>query len=373
MSSTETRDIHHLDMSDTSDTFEEINLETITIADDLRIHSVPDNDTTQTRDELFANLQISLDHRPGNHTLTVKVDTGAQGNILPTRLYKQIYPEKMDEAGHPHRSELTQRQTTLPAYNGTPIPQYGCVSFLCRYGVGEWNTTAFYVVDTESPAILGLPSSKKMKLVSVNCAMTQNGLGPIKDKYDLQARFPDRFTGIGKFPGTFHITLQQDARPVVHPPRKLPIHLKDELEEKLHRMEKIGVIKKVTDPTDWVSSLAVSRKSNGQLRVCFDPKDLNRATICTHHKVPTLEELTHKLHGAQVMSKLDARHGYWSVVLDEDSSFLTTFNSLFGRFRYLRLPFGLNVSQDILQLKMDMILEKCPGTIGIADDIVWQQ
>ena len=60
------RDIHHLDVSDTSDTFEELNLETIIIADDLRIHSVPDNDTTQMRDELFANLQISLDHRPGN-------------------------------------------------------------------------------------------------------------------------------------------------------------------------------------------------------------------------------------------------------------------------------------------------------------------
>ena len=49
--------------------------------------------------------------------------------------------------------------------------------------------------------------------------------------------------------------------------------------------------------------------------------------------------------------------------------YLTTFNSPFGRFRFTRLPFGLCVSQDIFQQKMDFVLEKCPGTVGIADDI----
>ena len=68
--------------------------------------------------------------------------------------------------------------------------------------------------------------------------------------------------------------------------------------------------------------------------------------------------------GSTVFSKLDARHGYWSVVLDEESPYLTTFNSPFGRFRFTRLPF----SQGIFQQKMDFILE-CPGRAGIADDI----
>ena len=47
----------------------------------------------------------------------------------------------------------------------------------------------------------------------------------------------------------------------------------------------------------------------------------------------------------------------------------TTFNSLFGRYRFLRLPFGLNLSQDVFQERMDQILEQCPGTISIADDV----
>ena len=101
----------------------------------------------------------------------------------------------------------------------------------------------------------------------------------------------------------------------------------------------------------------------------MDPKDLNKAMKRTNHKTPTLEEITHKFSGAQVFSKLDARHGYWSIMLDEESSYLTTFNSPFGRYRFLRLAFGLKVSQDIFQEKMDMILEQCPGTLGIADDV----
>ena len=62
-------------------------------------------------------------------------------------------------------------------------------------------------------------------------------------------------------------------------------------------------------------------------------------------------------------------HGYWSIVLDEESSLLTTFNSPFGRYCFLHLPFGLVCSQDIFQKKMDQSLKECPGCIGITDDI----
>ena len=50
------------------------------------------------------------------------------------------------------------------------------------------------------------------------------------------------------------------------------------------------------------------------------------------------------------------------------SPLLTTFNSLFSRYRF-RLPFRLNLSKDVFQERMDRILEYCPGTIVIADDV----
>lgn len=82
-----------------------------------------------------------------------------------------------------------------------------------------------------------------------------------------------------------------------------------------------------------------------------------------------MEEISHRLAGAKHFSKLDAKHGYWAIQLDEESSLLTCFNTPVGRYRYLRCPFGLKMSQDIFQQKMDQILETRKGAIGISDDI----
>ena len=88
-----------------------------------------------------------------------------------------------------------------------------------------------------------------------------------------------------------------------------------------------------------------------------------------HHKMPTVEVVTHKFTNLHYFTKLDAHHGYWSIVLNEELSLLTTFNSPFGRYCFLHLPFGLVWSQDIFQKKMDQFLKECPGCIRIADVI----
>ena len=145
--------------------------------------------------------------------------------------------------------------------------------------------------------------------------------------------------------------------------------MKEEVKSELDKMTQQGIIKKVDEPTDWVSSLVYSRKSNGQLRICLDTKDLNKAIKRNHYRTPTLEEITHNLTGAKFLSKMDAKNIYWSVKLDKESQVLTTYNSPFGRFCFVRMPFGLRMSQDLFQQRMDKIRERCPGTIGIADDV----
>ena len=85
--------------------------------------------------------------------------------------------------------------------------------------------------------------------------------------------------------------------------------------------------------------------------------------------MPTVEEVAHKFVHSCYFTKLDAHHGYWSIILDQEPSLLMTFNSLFERYPFLQLPFGLVCSQDIFQKKMDQILEECQGCIRITDDI----
>ena len=60
-------------------------------------------------------------------------------------------------------------------------------------------------------------------------------------------------------------------------------------------MESQGIIRKVSQPTEWVNSIVYIRKKNGKLRLCLDPKDLNRAIMRCHYKTHTMEELVRKL------------------------------------------------------------------------------
>ena len=89
-------------------------------------------------------------------------------------------------------------------------------------------------------------------------------------------------------------------------------------------MQDIGVIEKVNGPTDWVSSIVIVGKPNGDVRICLDPKKLNDAIIREYHYTQKLEEVLSQVSDAKVFNKLDARSGYWNVVLDEESKFLRT-------------------------------------------------
>ena len=77
-----------------------------------------------------------------------------------------------------------------------------------------------------------------------------------------------------------------------------------------------------------------------------------------------------RLHGAKVFSVLDVRSGLWHVRLDEPSSYLTTFNTPFGRYRWKRLPFGICSAPEIFQRKMHQPIEGLSGVEVVADDFV---
>jgi len=84
----------------------------------------------------------------------------------------------------------------------------------------------------------------------------------------------------------------------------------------------------------------------------------------------TLDDILPQLSGAKYFTKLDARSGYWAIKLSRDSSYLTTFNTPYGRYRFLRLPFGLKSSQDEFQRQIDESFEGLSGIVSICDDIL---
>ena len=359
-----------------------------------------DNISSQQYNEAYTVIKLPAStSSKGTTSVHVKIDTGSGGNILPLHLFQQLHQKQTSPDGLP--IGLDPIQTKLTAYNGCPIPLYRIL-----HGPILWqpNTPGAqphmihsyrYIADTPGPALLGLLACEKLAVVQVNCTVktTQpkrslTGSTPtqaaraakppvvrttkskcIKSTDDLMREFPDRFNGIGDFLGEYKIQLCPDAHPVIHTPRKCPIALRPKVKEHLEKMEVLGVITHVDQPTDSVSSITYVQKANSELCLHLDLCDLNIAICHDHHKMPTVEDVAHKFANLHYFTKLDACHGYCSIVLDEESSLLTTFNSPFGRYCFLCLPFGLVCSQDIFQKKMDQFLEECPGCIRIANDI----
>ena len=350
--------IHYLSANSDSDA-ESLNIQPI-------IHSIQ-----------AEQLQATLKVHGKKAKLITQVDTGAEANILPTRCFKQLFPEQTNLS---QCTLLAPTQNRLLTYDGTYIPHHGVCKLTCSPDSQHWHELDFYVCDSTGPIIIGLKDSRRLDLISISphvritvSVIQGSKHEPIVDSKSLTSRYPDRFCGQGKFPHTAKLQLKPDATPVVHAPRRCPVHLKNEIEQTLQDMEDKGIIEKIPQgqPTEWLSSLAYARKSSGKLRVCLDPRDLNKNLKRTYHRAMTVEEITHKLADATVLSKLDAKDGYWSIQLDTDSSLLTAFSSPSSnqRYKFNRLPFGLCVAQDLFQEAMDKITSELNGVISIADDI----
>ena len=150
----------------------------------------------------------------------------------------------------------------------------------------------------------------------------------------------------------------------------MPVALRDRLKKTLDLLVEQDILAPVTEPTPWISSMVAVPKSDGRLRICLDPKDLNQAIQREHYPLPTIEEIATRLHGAKVFTVLDVRNGFWHVPLDQESSLLTTFNTPFGRYRWKRMPFGISFAPEVFQRRMHEVIEGLEGVEVVADDFV---
>ena len=86
--------------------------------------------------------------------------------------------------------------------------------------------------------------------------------------------------------------------------------------------------------------------------------------------MPTIEEVVTRLAQAKKFMVVDAKDGFWQKRLDTESSFKTTFNTPFGRYRWQRIPFGMNSVPEVWQCTMHKFLEKLEGVEVIADNFL---
>ena len=190
---------------------------------------------------------------------------------------------------------------------------------------------------------------------------------PTTKEYILH-EYADVFKGVGTLPGgPYHIKLKDSYKPVKHPPRSVSLGMQSAYKSELDRLVKEGIITEVHEHTEWINSIVPVMKEDSSLRLCLDPKDLNKAIERNQWYARTLDDILPELAQSKYFTVKDATSGFWHVLLDFRSSLLTIFN---GKYRWLRIPFGLKVSGDVFQERLDRVLRLVPGILRIADDIV---
>lgn len=110
--------------------------------------------------------------------------------------------------------------------------------------------------------------------------------------------------------------------------------------------------------------MVVVQKQNSKPRVCIDPKPLNNALKRSHFPLATIADVLPDMSKVKVFTFCDFRNGFWHVMLAGESSYLITFATPFGRYRW---PMG--PAPEAFQRKLTLALDRLPGLYIIADDM----
>ena len=211
--------------------------------------------------------------------------------------------------------------------------------------------------------------------VAVHYSTTDSIVPLVTSKEQILSNYPDVFEGIGRFPGLpYHIQLDPSVtleQTRCHP---IPVHLKEAFQQEVNKMLRVEVLKPVQEATPWINSFVLvegeDKLGKLKLRIYLDPTNLNKAIMREPYLFKTPEDIAHFLTDACIMTVCDCKKGYWHQQPDEASSFLTTFNTELGRFRYTVMPFGAMVARDVFQHKLDQCFGQIKNVIVTAGDIM---
>ena len=303
-------------------------------------------------DEQLKRVSVQLE----NVAVTLLADSGAKVSIINEDTY-----DKHFKLG----SKLVEANRNLIGYCGTRINVIGCVWLRVAYNGKKVKQHMFYVTEKGSN-IMGMDLLKRLgfQLCQIN-KVTSNLSNDWKEAWC--SVFTEE---LGLMTGYAHRPkIDPSVKPVIQPLRRLPLSIREEVSVELKRLEDAGIIERV-EASPWVSNVVIARKKSGEIRLCVDLRQANKAVVPDKFPIPTIEELAAQFHGSKLFTKLDMKQGYSQVELTEDVRHISAFITHEGLFQYRRVPFGLSSAGCMFQKAVTTILQGVQGCANIIDDII---
>jgi hypothetical protein len=109
--------------------------------------------------------------------------------------------------------------------------------------------------------------------------------------------------------------------------------------------------------SSWVANFVPVRKKLGEIRLCIDFRNLNRASEKENYPVLSMEQFLQTMSGSKIFSLLDSFSGYNQVLVSEEDRLKTTFRTKWGTFTYKSMPFGSINAGETFQRAMDVAFQ----------------
>ena len=152
-------------------------------------------------------------------------------------------------------------------------------------------------------------------------------------------------------PLTWNLATVKPVHCVIH---RQPVARHTKIKEQLNKMESKGKTSETCrkyEPTAWCSNMTV-REIKDKFRICLDPSNtIDKAIRVPKHSIPRFEDILPQLNVAKCFSVAGVMSGFTYILLDNESSLATTFRTPFGRYRWLRLPYGVSSGPEEYQAR----------------------
>ncbi|XP_055698689.1 uncharacterized protein K02A2.6-like [Phlebotomus papatasi] len=348
------------------------NSETVISTKKQRIHAVtqegPENSTKSEKKSITSFIYNIGDGdeyiwcKVGGVLIEMMIDSGASQNIIDEHTWQY-----MKKNGIEMQNVMEETQKVLRAYAQSEplkIIKVFKTNISVTGGSQDMGKEAvFYVIQGGSQPLLGKATAKELGVLVLGLPSTRETMiGQVKDS---------RITPFPKVKGVkIVIPIDERVSPVSQHARRPPIALLDKVEEKLEELQKLDIIEPVNEHSDWVSPIVVIPKDNGDIRICVDMRQVNKAIKRENHMMPVLEDFLPRIGRAEIFSRLDIKNAFHQLELDPSCRYITTFITHKGMFRYKRLMFGISCAPEMFQKTMEQILCGCSNALNYIDDII---
>ena len=318
-------------------------------------------------------VSVLVQGRNGSAQLKILPDSGADISAADETILIKL-GEHIDNL-------LPSRENHAYSVDGSALKSIGLLHVTITLGDVSIDDTLHIFPKIPGGMLISWRSAQQLKILPKDYpaqiqAMTAKTCSVEVTADDLVHEFPTVFDGqVKTMKGErFKIHLKEEAKPFcVTAPRTIPYAYRDKVQQELHTLESQGIIQPVTEPTEWCAPIVVAPKRDcDNVRICIDFSKLNKFVKREFYSSGTPMDAIADISDehSKFFTVFDALKGYHQCPLDEQSQVLTTFMTPFGRYKFLRAPYGICSISEHYNRRMDEAFTGLCNYRRIVDDVI---